>query len=373
MVLLLSVGGLAGTAARADDPCGQNVVAAANGGSAIRTNSGQRHGLVRVRRNPIRVARRHRSPPTPRIPGIPSDRAGRIRQTASVSERPPIPATVLGGYLGAGKTTLLNRLLADPGGRRIGVLVNDLGAVSIDAALVRDATDDLVTLANGCVCCTLSDGFAAALDPLRSLPLDAVVVECSGVADPAAVAAHLQTPGFALHGIVVLADAETLITRLADRYVGATVARQLSAADLVVLNKVDLVADTASALAAIERVAPHVPVLATADAAVASEIVLGARHVAGSEGTWVPPEHPTSTTAWTEPLSRATLDAVLDSLATDVVRAKGVIDLTDQPERRTVVQIVGRRRELRPGPAWAHGERRVSTLVVIRAPTQPSG
>lgn len=282
----------------------------------------------------------------------------------------PIPATVLGGYLGAGKTTLLNRLLADPRGRRIGVLVNDLGAVSVDTALVQEATDDLVTLANGCICCTLSDGFAAALDPLRALPLDAVVVECSGVADPRSVAAHVQTPGFTLDGIVVVVDAATIAARVRDRYVGTTVVRQLEAADLIVLNKVDLVADIAGARDVLARAAPGTPVLAVTQAAVATDVVLGLRRVPAplAPAPDAPVDHPTDTHTWDAPVTRAELDAWLDARPHDVVRAKGVVDLVEAPDHRTVVQVVGRRRDITAGAPWRPGEVRRSAVVVIHAP-----
>lgn len=282
----------------------------------------------------------------------------------------PIPATVLGGYLGAGKTTLVNRLLRAPGGRRIGVLVNDIGEVSIDAALIADVTDDLVTLANGCICCTLSDGFAAALDPLRALPLDAIVVECSGVADPHAVAAHVQTPGFALAGVVVLADASTLAAKAADRFVGTTVTRQLAAADLVVLNKVDLVDDGAAraAAAVIGRAAPGTPVVTAIDADVAIDVVLGVRHHDRVLDAAPPPGHPTTTTTWTEPLTRAALDAVLAALPPNTVRAKGVFDVVELPGHRVVVQVVGRRVTVTSGSLWTAGADRRSVLVTIESP-----
>jgi G3E family GTPase len=109
----------------------------------------------------------------------------------------PIPLTVLGGYLGAGKTTLLNRLLADPKGRRLGVIVNDVGEISVDVALVAEADGDTIGLTNGCVCCSLADGFLGALDRLREphRGIDHIVVEVSGVGDPWKVAQWGRTPG----------------------------------------------------------------------------------------------------------------------------------------------------------------------------------
>jgi G3E family GTPase len=157
----------------------------------------------------------------------------------------PIPLTVLGGYLGAGKTTLLNRLLADPRGRRLGVIVNDVGEISVDVALVAETDGDTIGLTNGCVCCSLADGFLGALDRLSEPDrgIDHVVVEVSGVGDPWKVAQWGRTPGFVLDTVVVLADAETVVSRADDRWVGETVRAQLAGADVVLLTRLDLSED----------------------------------------------------------------------------------------------------------------------------------
>ena len=103
---------------------------------------------------------------------------------------PRLPLTVLGGYLGAGKTTLLNRLLSEDHGQRILVMVNDFGAINIDASLIAAASSDTLTLSNGCVCCTMgADLFMAMGDALDRRPRpDHLVIEASGVADPAKIA-----------------------------------------------------------------------------------------------------------------------------------------------------------------------------------------
>ncbi len=161
----------------------------------------------------------------------------------------PIPITVIGGYLGAGKTTLLNRLLEQSSGRRIGVVVNDFGELGIDASLITAAIDDadgdaapIVNLANGCVCCTLGDDLRATLETLGSIEprLDHIVIEASGVADPATAAAWGTVPGFAPGGVVVLAAADSVMRSARDRYVGPEVLRQLAGADLLVVTKADL-------------------------------------------------------------------------------------------------------------------------------------
>jgi G3E family GTPase len=158
--------------------------------------------------------------------------------------QPPIPVTLIGGYLGAGKTTLVNHLLRERGGRRIAVLVNDFGELSIDDELIeaRDAT--LLRLAGGCVCCSFGSDLMAALLQLRDMQAapEHILVETSGVALPGAVARMLGLlQGLQLDAVLVLADAETLRERAADRYVGELVQQQLQEADLIALNKTDLV------------------------------------------------------------------------------------------------------------------------------------
>ena len=118
-----------------------------------------------------------------------------------------VPVTLLGGYLGSGKTTLLNELLADAD-RRYAVLVNDIGAVNVDAALVASRDGDTIELTDGCVCCSLIDGFALAFERLRERPQppDQVLVELSGVADPARVVPFTGTAGFRLDSVLVVFD-----------------------------------------------------------------------------------------------------------------------------------------------------------------------
>src|SRR5689334_9991881 len=98
-----------------------------------------------------------------------------------------IPLTVIGGFLGAGKTTLVNHLLRGGHGRRIAVMVNDFGAINIDAELVADRAADTISLANGCICCSIGDSLMLALIELlhRPDPPEHLVIEASGVADPA--------------------------------------------------------------------------------------------------------------------------------------------------------------------------------------------
>src|SRR6185295_18755166 len=157
----------------------------------------------------------------------------------------PIPLTVIGGYLGAGKTTLLNQLLRHNAGRRLAVVVNDFGSINIDAALITAHDGETMSLANGCICCTLANGFLTTLTQLKARPdpPEQIIVEASGVADTLKIGQYGHMPGFRLDGIIVLADAETVRRRSRDRYVGRTVIRQLQGADFLILTKPDLVGD----------------------------------------------------------------------------------------------------------------------------------
>lgn len=156
----------------------------------------------------------------------------------------PIPVTLIGGYLGAGKTTLVNHLLRQRDGRRIAVLVNDFGELPIDSELIEARDGALLQLAGGCVCCSFGSDLMAALQQMLALqpPPEQILIETSGVAQPAAVARTLGLlRGLRLHAVLVLADADSVRERAADRYVGELVCRQLAEADIVVLNKCDLV------------------------------------------------------------------------------------------------------------------------------------
>lgn len=272
-----------------------------------------------------------------------------------------LPLTVLGGFLGAGKTTLLNRLLLEPGGRRLAVLVNDFGRINIDAALVRSRTDDLISLANGCVCCTVSTELTRTLIDLaqRPDPPDAIVLEASGLADPRGIAqVALANPALRLDGVLTLVDATSFDDGLPDE-AAATVAHQLDAADLIVLTKTDEAgpARSARALARLLARCPGTPVQAAVHGDLPADVALGVRSTRDPRLSAAAPwDHGEAFESWSlegaAPLDAERLDAFLAALPSGLLRAKGVLHLAQDPSRRHVYQRVGRRASLAPESAW---------------------
>ncbi|WP_050930692.1 CobW family GTP-binding protein [Aestuariivita boseongensis] len=165
----------------------------------------------------------------------------------------PLPVTIVSGYLGAGKTTLINRLLAEDHGLSLMVIVNDFGSINIDADLLDSAEGDTIALINGCVCCTMGDDLHRALDQAldRSPRPDHLIIEASGIADPASIAnAVISEPELAYGGIVTLVDGANLTMQLTDAEIGPQVTQQISTADMVLVTKSDAIPGALSTLPA---------------------------------------------------------------------------------------------------------------------------
>jgi G3E family GTPase len=169
--------------------------------------------------------------------------------TASLDPRPakPLPMTVVSGYLGAGKTTLVNSILSGDHDLRIAVLVNDFGKIAIDEALISARGDDVIALANGCMCCQIGGDLYDAIDRILRMRerFDHLLVETSGVADPAKIAQiAIAEPDLEMSRTVVLVDAVNFTDVLADPRLNDTLLRQLRSADLILLTKIDAATTT---------------------------------------------------------------------------------------------------------------------------------
>lgn len=275
-----------------------------------------------------------------------------------------IPVTLVSGFLGAGKTTLVNRMLRNADGLRLAVLVNDFGAVNIDAELIEGAVENVVALKNGCICCSLTGGLLAAISGVLRWPIppDAIVVEGSGVADPLEVARALSDPELQRHapldGIVTIVDAAGF-----DAFDGEALAlacQQVATADLVLLNKADLV-DEATLVAMETRLATLAPgtrIIRCASADVPLCVLLGLAGTNVETGFACEPA-PAAHDAFesivierSTPIPMQRLHDVLSQLPDRVYRVKGILHLAERPQQRFVLQATGRRASITVGKPW---------------------
>jgi G3E family GTPase len=192
-----------------------------------------------------------------------------------------IPVTVLTGYLGAGKTTLLNRILTEPHGKKFAVIVNEFGEVGIDNDLVVGADEEVFEMNNGCICCTVRGDLIRIMDGLmkRRGKFDAIIVETTGLADPAPVAQTFfvdqdVSDKARLDAVVTVADAKWLSDRLKD---APEAKNQIAFADVIILNKTDLVSpeELAEVEGRIRAINPYATLHRTQRAAVPLDAVLG--------------------------------------------------------------------------------------------------
>lgn len=299
-----------------------------------------------------------------------------------MSDRGPVratPLTVIGGYLGAGKTTLLNHLLRSSDGLRIALLVNDFGDINIDADLIESADGETIALTNGCTCCTLADGLSTVLAGLRerSESYDHIVIEASGVADPLKIGHTGVAFGFPLVGVTVVIDAELIRQQSTDKYVGDTVMRQLRSADLVIVNKSDLVEPTEleSLHVWLDDTTPDAPRLTTQNGRVDSAILLGALRAADASVVEAGPHDDFDSWSFRSevPLRRSDVEAFLSALPSGVVRAKGILRLADDTTHDYLLQRVGRRTSLVALDGSRSGGRDGTRLVVIGVPGSIDG
>lgn len=311
-----------------------------------------------------------------------------------MSPQNPIPVTILTGFLGAGKTTLLNFVLQSNHGLRVAVLVNDFGAVNIDAQLIVEAREeDTIELSNGCICCTIRGDLIAALVKItqRDIPPDHIIIEASGVSDPLEIAMVFRQPALSqlimVDAVLTVIDAEQILTL--ERQNETMAVLQVGSADIVVINKVDLVAedDLKTVRAWVRKIIPNARLLETTFGRVPMELLLGHGtfsyeklahresidvHV-HAEGDHHDHDHHHhdhslifSTWSWqtTELLSLRAVRRVVDSLPKTVYRAKGVLYLLDDPDTMGILQVVGKRASITWGRKWGDSAP-ISQIVVI--------
>ncbi|MDJ0389549.1 GTP-binding protein [Roseomonas sp. E05] len=270
----------------------------------------------------------------------------------------PVPVLLVTGFLGAGKTTVVNHILAEAGGRRIAAVVNDFGAINIDAELIAGASDGVVSLANGCICCTLEGDLLRTLATLlrRAPRPEAIVIETSGVADPADIVRNLMDPVIwreaPLETVLCVVDAAASPEAMEDPLLRA----QLRMADVVALSKADL-ADEAGRQrirAAVAAIRPAAVLVEAPQGRVPLPLVLpedpARPPVPREPGRRRPHADRFEALNWTADalLSLPRLQAAIGRLAPRLARAKGVFETVEQPGRPFLFQLAGGRATLAP-------------------------
>lgn len=272
----------------------------------------------------------------------------------------PVPILLVTGFLGAGKTTVVNHLLAHAQGRRIAAVVNDFGAINIDAELISGASDGVVSLANGCICCSLEGDLLRTLATLlrRDPQPEFIVIETSGVADPADIVRNLMDPVIwkeaPLETVLCVLDATIPAAKLDD---DALVRAQLRAADVIALSKVDLVDEThrAQLRDAVRALRPAAVVVDALNGEVPAELLFPLDTDRVPMPREVAPRRPAlerfETLSWTSqhPLSLPRLQQAIGKLAPKLARAKGLFETVEQPGRLMLFQLAGGRATLAPG------------------------
>ncbi|MEU0211750.1 GTP-binding protein [Streptomyces canus] len=302
-----------------------------------------------------------------------------------------IPVVVLAGFLGSGKTTLLNHLLHRSGGSRIGAIVNDFGAIEIDAMAVAGALgDSTVSLGNGCLCCAVDVGELDQYLSRLAQPdtgIDVIVIEASGLAEPQELVRMVlasEQPGIVYGGLVEVVDAAEFDDTRARH---PEIDRHLALADLVVVNKLDRAAEAEDVLALVHRLVDRAAVVPATYGRIDPEFLFDCRPAEERIGQLsfddLPEDHDhdhdhrddhaghlhsgydSLSFASDAPLDPRRLMAFLDSRPDGLYRIKGYVDFGPYDVRnRYAVHAVGRFLRFYP-EAWAPGDARLTQLVLI--------
>ena len=304
-----------------------------------------------------------------------------------------IPVTILTGFLGSGKTTLLNRILTGNHGLRVAVLVNDFGSVNVDAELIVGVEDDVMSLANGCVCCSIRDDLIETIEQVLERPEkpEYILLEASGVSDPSSIAMTFTDAKFQdfirLDSIMCLVDAEQLFAAPEQMELKL---RQIAFSDMVVLNKVDLV-DRETVQQVHDWLSSRFKryrLVEAVNADVPLDILLSVGRFAAEQLETVPdhqehgpncgcPEHQRdgqhadqfATTFFEseQPVRLDTLKQAVKGLPGSVYRMKGFVLSKEFPDDRVIVQVVGKRLTVSRDAPWGDQTRK-TRVVAIGAP-----
>ena len=321
-----------------------------------------------------------------------------------------IPVTVITGFLGSGKTTLIRHLMVNSGGRRLAVLVNEFGTVGVDGDILKSCADancpaeNIVELANGCICCTVADDFIPTIEALMALPQrpDHILIETSGLALPKPLLKAFDWPAIrsriTVDGVIALADAEAVAAgRFAPDEAAVQAQReaddsldhesplaevfedQISCADIVLLTKADLAGEAglAAARSIIEAEAPRpLRMLPTTSGVIDPRVVLGLNAEAENDLDARPSHHDGADDHEHDDFDSVSIDlpeiAAVESLNSaierlareqEILRVKGYVAVTGKP-MRLLVQAVGERVRSQFDRPWGPGER-ASRLVII--------
>ncbi|MEJ2411013.1 MAG: cobalamin biosynthesis protein CobW [Novosphingobium sp.] len=328
-----------------------------------------------------------------------------------MSDLSKVPVTIVTGFLGAGKTTLISYLIRNAGGRRLAVVVNEFGTLGVDGDILQSCAipdcpaENIVELANGCICCTVADDFIPTVEKLLALDPrpDHILIETSGLALPKPLLKAFDWPAIrsriTVDGVLALADAEAVAAgrfapdlealaaqRAADPEVdhetplSEVFEDQLACADMVLLTKVDLAGreGVAAARTVIAAEAPRpVPVIELTDGHVDPRLVLGLG-AAAEDNIGARPSHhdgqddhehddfDSTVVTLGEIADPADLAARIGALSRDqrILRVKGYAAVTGKP-MRLLVQAVGSRVRHQYDRPWRPGETRSTTLVAI--------
>jgi G3E family GTPase len=297
-----------------------------------------------------------------------------------------IPVTVLTGYLGAGKTTLLNRLLTEEHGKRYAVIVNEFGEIGIDNELVVDADEEVFEMNNGCICCTVRGDLIRIIGNLlkRKGKFDAILIETTGLADPAPVAQTFfvdeEVRAVAkLDSIVTVVDARNIIARLNDSHEAA---EQVAFADVILLNKTDLVSaqEMQTLKERLRGINPTAVIHETERCSIAPKEILDRRAFDLDRILSIEPdflaedahEHDDAVTSValreTRPLDvnkfNDWIRALIREKGQNLLRSKGILDFKGNPSR-FIFQGVHMLTEGDEGKPWEPSEVRDSKLVFI--------